>query len=121
MIPPTPDADVTPDDPPVWPPHAGWCFEPGRFAYRGRSYPLSRKPRELLQRFVRARGTALTLDTLICDVWEDGMVSPETVRATLKVLRRTLRQVAQDRGLERGDPLPSIRGEQAWRLELPWR
>ena len=105
----------------LWPPDDGWHFQPGRFAFRQRWYDLKGKPLALLERFVQARGVALTLDELKADVWAVDDRDPEetTIRTTISALRTKLKAVVQELNInDIADPLPRV-DARAWRLDLP--
>jgi len=76
----------------TWPPKEGWAFQPGRFAYNGKVFPLTGKPMQLLQRLVKAGNTALTVEQLEEDIWGKTRVSDETVRSAISDLRGKLRK-----------------------------
>ena len=104
---------------PVWPPDNGWHFQLGRFAFRGHVCEVRGKPLKLLQEFVKSKGVALAHEDFVNRLWDDPDTGYETVRSTVKTLRKALRQLVQALNLKDiDDPLPSV-DARAWRLNLP--
>lgn len=75
-----------------WPKPQGWDFQPGQAAYNGKVFDINRKKKELLERFVRARGLPLTIARLRADVWPDNDPEDSTIRGYVCELRKLLRE-----------------------------
>lgn len=76
-----------------WPPGDGWFFRPGECAYNGRAFSIKCKLRDLLARFVNARGAALSLAVLRDDVWKEyKQVDDSTIRGYISDLRTLLKK-----------------------------
>ena len=102
-----------------WPLRNGWSpFQPGEAAYNGQRFPISGKHREVLERFVRAKGTALTIAVLRTDVWDgDRLIDDNTIRSAVSDVRNILRGALGLSKSKADNPILSV-DRQAYRLVL---
>ena len=109
------DADATEPEKPA----TNWTFEAGTVLFRGHRYPLKAKPLEVLKLFIDGKRQVVSRRE-VEGLWEADVVAGDAARSVVKRLRKVLREIADDHGIqlgEAGNPIPHRHG--AWEFKMP--
>ena len=100
-------------------PATNWTFEAGTVLFRGHRYPLKAKPLEVLKLFIDGKRQVVSRRE-VEGLWEADVVAGDAARSVVKRLRKVLREIADDHGIqlgEAGNPIPHRHG--AWEFKMP--
>jgi hypothetical protein len=104
------DAEAIPSPP------AGLELADGGFSYRGKTHPLTGRPRQLLGALLASRGGRTAVGRLRAEMGVDDLAvdnPAQVVKGAAADLRRALRAAAAAAGVACDDPLPSTgKGEE---------
>jgi hypothetical protein len=91
QVPGVPEAVPAPG---AWPPPTGWGFQPGRFAYDGKAYPLSGRPLQILRLLAEAAGP-ITVDEIRRAIYAGYDADDTTITSQISRLRSILRELLE--------------------------